>query len=95
MGLPSKILFVGAHLNPRPAGSTLPNGGVCFENWARASKQNLLLGALGLPVKLYLWVAHPCMGPAGSNPTKGGIIVYALRILRRLATKIATRGRFA
>jgi hypothetical protein len=34
----------GAHPNLGPAGSTLPNGGVCFENWARASKQKLLLG---------------------------------------------------
>jgi hypothetical protein len=32
-------------------GSTLPNGGVCFENWAGASKQKLLLG-VGLCLKI-------------------------------------------
>ncbi len=50
VGFPCKISFVGAHPNLGPAGSTLPNGGVCFENWAGASKQKLLLG-VGLYIK--------------------------------------------
>jgi hypothetical protein len=44
VGLPDKILFADAHLNPEPTGSTLPNRGVCSENWVGASKQKLLLG---------------------------------------------------
>ena len=43
VGLPCKILFVGAHPNLGPAGSTLPNGGVCCENWPGATKQKLLI----------------------------------------------------
>ena len=41
---------MGGHPNLGPAGSTLPNGGVCFENWAGAGKQKLLLG-VGLYIK--------------------------------------------
>jgi hypothetical protein len=58
VGLPCKILFVGAHPNLGPAGSTLPNGGVCFENWAGASKQKLLLG-VGLNIKILFVVGSP------------------------------------
>ncbi len=47
----AKFYLRGAHPNLRPTGSTLPNGGVCFENWAGASKQNLLLG-VGLCIKI-------------------------------------------
>jgi hypothetical protein len=46
-----KFLLQGAHPNPEPTGSTLPNGGVCFENWAGTSKQKLLLG-VGLNIKI-------------------------------------------
>jgi hypothetical protein len=56
---------VGAHTDPVPSGSTLPNGGVCFENWAGASKQKLLLG-LGLCIKNLFVGAHPNPKPAGS-----------------------------
>jgi hypothetical protein len=44
VGLLGKFDFGGAHPNPGPAGSTPPNGGVCNENRAGASKQKLLLG---------------------------------------------------
>ncbi len=46
-----KFYFWGAHPNLGPALSTLPNGGVCFENWAGASKQKLLL-RVGLYIKI-------------------------------------------
>ncbi len=46
----AKFYLRGAHPNLGPAGSTLPNGGVCFENLAGASKQKLLLG-VGLCIK--------------------------------------------
>ncbi len=39
-----KFLLWGARPNPEPAGYIPPNGGTCIENWARASKQKLLLG---------------------------------------------------
>ncbi len=39
-----KFYLQGANSSLEPTGSTLPNGGVCFENWAGASKQKLLLG---------------------------------------------------
>jgi hypothetical protein len=60
-----------AHLDPGPPGSTLPNGGVCCQNWAGASKQKLLL-RVGLCLKnLFVggspqpkacWVLRFCMG---------------------------------
>jgi hypothetical protein len=54
MGTPHSdpVDFWGAHPNPGPAGSTPPNGGVCNENRAGASKQKLLLG-VGLHGKIY------------------------------------------
>jgi hypothetical protein len=58
LGLYNKILFTGAHPNLGPAGSTLPNGGVCFENWAGASKQKLLLG-VGLSIKILFLGGSP------------------------------------
>ena len=33
-----KFYLWGAHPNPGPTGSTLPNGGICNENWAGPSK---------------------------------------------------------
>jgi hypothetical protein len=39
-----KFYLWGAHPNPGPAGSTLPNGGICFEISGKWSKQKLLLG---------------------------------------------------
>ncbi len=45
-----KCYLQGAHSDPGPPGTTLPNGGVYFENWAGASKQKLLLG-VGLCIK--------------------------------------------
>ncbi len=72
MGLLGKLYFWGAHPNPGPAGSTPPNGGVCNENRAGASKQKLLL-RVGLLGKFYFWGAHPNPGPAGSTPPNGGV----------------------
>ena len=46
-----KFYLRGDHPDPGPPGSTLPNGAVCFENWAGASKQKLLLG-VGLKIKI-------------------------------------------
>ena len=46
-----KFYLWGAHPNLGPAGSTLPNGGVCFKNWAGVSKQKVLLG-VGLYIKI-------------------------------------------
>jgi hypothetical protein len=54
-----------------PAGSTLPNGGVCFENWAGASKQKLLLG-----VGLYINILF-----VGGSPQP-----KARRVLRSICT---------
>ncbi len=50
-GFNVKFYFRGAHPNLGLAGSTLPNGGVCFENRAGASKQKLLLG-VGLCIQI-------------------------------------------
>ncbi len=44
-----KFYLWGAH--PNPGGSTLPNEGICFENFEWASKQKLLLG-VGLHGKI-------------------------------------------
>ncbi len=71
MGLLGKFNFGGAHPNPGPAGSTPPNGGVCNENRAGASKQKLLLG-VGLLCKFLLVGAHSNPGPTGSTPPNGG-----------------------
>jgi len=43
VGLRGKFLFVGAHSNPWPTGSTPPNGGNSLNNLVGASKQKLLL----------------------------------------------------
>jgi hypothetical protein len=66
VGLLCKFLFVGAHSNPGPTGSTPPNGGNSLNNLAGASKQKLLLGWVCI-AKLYFG------GPTGSTPPNGGI----------------------
>ncbi len=66
-----KFYFRGAHPNLGPAGSTLPNGGVCFENWAGASKQKLLL-----KVGLYIQILF-----VGGSPQP-----KARRVLRSICT---------
>ncbi len=51
VGLYSIILFIGG--SPKPGARRVhpTNGGVCFENWAGASKQKLLTG-VGLCIKI-------------------------------------------
>jgi hypothetical protein len=61
-----KFNLWGAHPNPRPAGSTPPNGGVCNENRVGASKQKLLLG-VGLPGK-FLFVGGSLQPGAPQGP---------------------------
>ncbi len=63
---------MGAHLTPGPTGSTPPNGGISFENWAGASKQKLLL-AVGLQRKSLFLRVHLTPGPTGFTHSKGGI----------------------
>jgi hypothetical protein len=72
-----KFYFLGAHPNLGPTGSNQPTGGVCFENWAGASKQKLLL-RVGLPDKILFLGANPHPGPAGSTPPKWGICFWAI-----------------
>jgi hypothetical protein len=67
-----KFYLWGAHPNPKPAGSTLPGGGVCIYNCAGASKQKWLLW-VGLPGKILFWGASPNLEPAGSTPPNGGV----------------------
>jgi hypothetical protein len=66
-----KFYLWGAHPNLGPAAYTLPNGGVCFENWAGASKQKLLLG-----VGLYIQILF-----VGGSPQP-----KARRVLRSICT---------
>ncbi len=80
MGLHSKALFWGAHLTPGPTGSTPPNGGISFENWAGASKQKLLL-AVGLQRKFLFLRVHLTPGPTGFTHSKGGICSSLFRSL--------------
>jgi hypothetical protein len=63
---------VGAHPNPRPAGSTPPNGGICNENWVGLASKSCSVGWVCL-VNFYLWGAHPNPRPAGSTPPNGGV----------------------
>ncbi len=71
VGFLSKILFVGAHPNPEPTGSTSAKGGICFENWAGASKQKLLLGVV-LPGKILFMGGSPQSQAPRVHPTKRG-----------------------
>jgi hypothetical protein len=68
---------LGGHLTPGPTGSTPPNGGISFENWAGASKQKLLL-AVGLQSKILFLRVHLTSGPTHS---KGGICSSLFRSL--------------
>jgi hypothetical protein len=68
---------LGGHLTPGPTGSTPPNGGFSFENWAGASKQNKLL-AVGLQTKILFLRVHLTSGPTHS---KGGICSSLFRSL--------------
>ncbi len=84
-----KFYFWGLTPNLGPAGSIPPNGGICIENWAGASKQNLLLG-VGLPCEILFSGGSPqTSGPQGPLHQMG---VFALIILRGPATKSSSSG---
>jgi hypothetical protein len=83
VGLLGKFLFVGAHFNPGPTGSTPPNGGNSLNNLAEASKQKLLLGWVCI-AKLYF---GGLTSPQGLQYLTHQMGVLALRIGRRPAKK--------
>ncbi len=84
-----KLFFGGLTPNLGPAGSIPPNGGICIENWAGASKQNLLL-RVGLPCEILFSGGSPqTWGPQGPLHQMG---VFALIILRGPATKSSSSG---
>ena len=68
-----KFYLWGAHPNPEPAGSTQPNGGICIQNCAGASKQKLLLG-VGSTGKILFW-GSPQTRAHRVHPTKWGYIL--------------------
>jgi hypothetical protein len=80
VGLHSNALFLGGHLTPGPTGSTPPNVGISFENWAGASKQKLLL-AVGLQSKILFLRVHLTPGPTGFTHSQGGICSSLFRSL--------------
>jgi hypothetical protein len=61
-----------AYSNPKPAGSTPPNGGNSLNKLAGASKQKLLLGRVCI-AKLYFGGLTFPSGPAGPTPPNRGI----------------------
>jgi len=61
------VCLWGAHPNLGPAGSTLPNGGVCFENWGGGCQQTKVAPYGGVVHKFFICGgAHPNPKPAGS-----------------------------
>jgi hypothetical protein len=70
-----KFNLWGAHPDPGPAGSTPPNGGVCFENWAGAWNKSCSSGWVCL-LKFHFWGLTLTPGPQGPPNQMG---VYALR----------------
>jgi hypothetical protein len=87
-----KFYLWGAHPNPGPAGSTPPNRGICVDNFARASKQKLLLG-VGLLGKILFVGGSPWPRACGVYSTKWELMHWELRGGQQ--TKAAPRGRFA
>jgi hypothetical protein len=100
VGLHSKALFWVAHLTLGLTGSTPPNGGISFENWAGASKQKLLL-AVGLQCKILFLRVHLTPEPTGFTLSKGvfalpssavlkpaqaGLVIYLLKSNRQEKT---------
>jgi hypothetical protein len=75
VGLLGKILLFGVHPDLGSAGSTPPNEGISFNNWAGASKQKLLLG-VGLHGKNFggLTLTQSPQGP----PTQKGVFAFKL-----------------
>jgi hypothetical protein len=69
-----KFYLWGAHPNPRPAGSTQPNEGICVDNFAGANKQKLLLG-VGLPGKILFMGGSPQLGARRVHPAKWGYML--------------------
>jgi len=88
VGLPQKFLFVRAHPNPWPTGSTPPNGGICFENWEGACKQKFLLRVC-LSGKIKFFGLTPSWGPQGLPHQMG---VYGLIIGWGSANKSCSSG---
>ncbi len=72
VGLLRKFLFVGAHSNPGPAGSTPPKGRNSLNNLAGASKQMLLLGLFCI-AQLYFGGLTSPWGLQGPPHKMGGI----------------------
>ncbi len=60
-----------------PHGSPHQMGGICFENWAMASKQKLLLG-VGLPGKILFVGGWPQLWARTVHPTKWGYKLWEL-----------------
>ncbi len=64
VGLPDKILFLGAYSNPRPTGLTPPKGVFALRIGMGPVNKSCSLG-WGLYVKYYIWGPTPTWGPWG------------------------------